>query len=64
LEVVDKRKQVVTARKQVVAVATVATNNAQASLDAATKAFNIASADRENARDRLRITENALKAAQ
>lgn len=64
MEVVNKKKQVVNAKKQVVAFATVATNNAQASFDAATKAFNIASADKENAQDRLRITENALKAAQ
>jgi chromosome segregation ATPase len=39
-------------------------NNAQASFDAATKAYNIAVADRDNAQDRFRIAENALKAAQ
>lgn len=39
-------------------------NNAQASLDAATKVYNIAVTDKENAQDRLRLAENALKATQ
>lgn len=64
LEIVDQRKKVVAERKQVFAVQTLRVNNAQASLDAATKAFNIAVADRDNAQDNYRLADNALKAAQ
>ncbi len=64
LDIVDKQKQVVNGKKQLVAVATVRTNNAQASYDAANKAFSIASVDRDNAQDRFRIAESGLKATQ
>jgi hypothetical protein len=64
LEIVDQKKKVVAARRQVVAVNTLKVNNAQASYDAAHKAFTIAVADRENAQDIFRLAENALKAAQ
>lgn len=64
LEIVSQKKKVVEARKQVVAVNTLKVNNAQASYDAANKAYNIAVADRENAQDSFRLAENGLKAAQ
>ncbi len=64
LEIVDQKKKVVEGKKQSVAVATVRVNNAQSSLDAATKVYNIAVADRDNAQDRVRLAENALTAAQ
>jgi hypothetical protein len=55
LEIVDQRKKVVEARKQVVAVNTVKVNNAQASYDAANKAYTIAVSDRDNAQDNFRL---------
>lgn len=64
LEIVGERKKVVAARKQVVAASTLKVNNAQASYDAAHKAYTIALADRENAQDNFRLAENGLKAAQ
>ena len=64
LEIVDQKKKVAAAKKQVVAVNTVKVNNAQASYDAANKAYAIAVSDRDNAQDSFRLAENGLKATQ
>ena len=55
LELVDQKKKVVEAKKQIVAINTVKVNNAQSSYDAANKAYNIAVTDRDNAQDSFRL---------
>ena len=64
LDIVDKQKKVVAAKKQVTALATVKVNNAQASYDAANKEYNLAVSDRDIAQDRYRYAQSQLKAAQ
>lgn len=64
LDIVDKQKKVVDAKKQATAFATVKVNNAQTSYDASNKQYTLASTDRDAAQDRFRNAQSALKATQ